>query len=274
MIYVGANGRTTLSAGRKLARSWVVQPKLDGMYVELHTDRSGRIFEATSRTGKPVRTQLDGVRTGCSYAVLVGELEAHTEAGIRVAGCRGYQCASVFDILQLSGRSLAELPYAERRDALYRARAVAQDATADQPWADDARGCAHDRRGRYCQRIPMGWRRLPIVPQRPAQQLVDAWDEWVQYGGGEGVVLVNTRARAGARRAKLKIKPIHTIDAVVCDADEKAAVLIYAGHTFAVACSKLRLRIGDIVEVQHDGWYEQTVTPRNARVLRVRSDLA
>lgn len=272
-MYAGPTGKTAHQRASRLSSRWVVQPKIDGQYVHLHTDRSGKIFAVTSRTGREIETGLVGVQTGAPYSVLCGELEAHTEAGIRAAETAGYQSCHLFDVVQLDGRLWASRSYRARRDALLSAVAREWDRSRDTPWHDDARQRAHDARGRFCRRVPRGWRRLPVVEQRPVAQLDAAWADWVTYTGGEGVVLVNLDAPIGARRAKLKLRDVDTLDATVLAVSKRRCTLAYGGAIFSLGVNGHSLAVGDLVEVTHHGWHESSVTPRHARVTRIRTDL-
>ena len=91
--------------------------------------------------------------------------------------------------------------------------------------------------------------------------------------GGEGLVAVRLDAPATAKNAKRQIKNTDTIDAVVVAADERALVVSYAGHRFAVSCVGRTYLVGEVVSIAHDGWFETSVTPRFARVVRSRPDL-
>lgn len=272
--YCGARGPLTIEAAAKLGAGWAYQPKIDGCYARITTDRAGRVVRVLSRSGSPLHG-LDGLATGMPAATLHAELEAHTEAGIRSAAATGYQRAWLFDATALDGRSISALPYSERYAALHGYQVQAEMRRED-PWQRDRRGDHHDAAGRYCEAIPGDFRRFPIVPQhRGPTAARDLWRSHVEHGGGEGIVAVALKAPVGARNAKRKIKPTDTLDCRVASFDGTAAVLVYGGHTFAVSArGALELRIGAVVEVAHSGWYETGVTPRFARIVRMRDDLA
>ena len=276
--YAGARGRLDLRDLSALpGSSWQVQPKIDGMFVHLHTNDDGRIWRVTSRTGRVVDERihrLTGERVGARWSVLCGELEAHTEAGRLAAESRpgGLPRVHLFDALEVCARSLRGEPYRARRYALCEMHYGLQDGDDGNAFAVDRMGQAYDRRnGRWCPRLESGWRRAPVVPQAPVSEAERLWDEYVSPGG-EGLVVVAMDAPAGARQAKLKIKPRDTLDCVVVDADSKRAVLRSFGREFAVGCGNRTLRPGQVWSVAHEGYYADG-TPRFARLSAPRVDL-
>ena len=272
--YVGATGRITLEQACALdGRAWAAQPKVDGCYGRITTDRTGRVVTVLTRAGRPLDAGLVGLATGIPGAVLHAEVEAHTEAGIRAAASAGFARAHLFDVTAVAGRSVAALPYGERY-ALLHAHHTASEMDRRDPWVVDDQGDVHGLDGRYCRPVPADYRRFPIVPQHRGAGVREMWRSYVERGGGEGLVIVALGARAGARNAKRKVKPIDTLDCTVAAADDRAAVLVYGGHRFTVSArADRKLSPGDIVEVAHNGWYEAGATPRFARIIRRRADL-
>lgn len=273
--YVGAVGRIGLDAAAQLdGRAWAAQPKVDGCYGRITTDRTGRVVTVLTRSGRPLRAGLEGLATGLPGAVLHAEVEAHTEAGLRAAASAGFARAHLFDVTALAGQSIAHVPYGERYAQLHRHHALAELERRD-PWTEDERGDTHGLDGRYCRPVPVDYRRFPIVPQvRGATAIRELWRSYVERGGGEGIVVVALGAKAGARNAKRKIKPVDTLDCRVIATDARTAVLAYGGNRFTVgARADLELRIGELVEIAHSGWYEAGATPRFARLVRRRPDL-
>lgn len=273
--YAGAGARLDPERGIALdADQWGWQAKVDGCYVRVATDRRGAISSLLTRAGAPIAHELVGVRIGLPDAVLAAELEAHTEAGERAAALRGWRNLHVFDAASLRGSRIADRPYLERHamlaDDLEAARTV-----RDERYVVDDQGDAHDRAGRYARPVPRDARRVELVELvRGRDEARALWRSHIEVGGGEGLVAVRLDARLGARGAKRKIKATDSIDAVVVSVDRGAAVLEWRGHRFAVSArGKVCVRVGDIAEVRHDGWYERSVTPRFARLVRVRSDL-
>jgi len=270
--YCGARGPLTLAAAESL-RGYAYQPKIDGCYSRIETSGSGHVIRAITRAGQPLRCGLEGLATGMPSAVLHAEVEAHTEAGIRAAATTGYARAHLFDVTSIDGRDLTAAPYADRYAALHSYQTQAEMRRED-PWRRDRQGDHHDTAGRYCVPVPVDYRRFPIVRQvRGPNAARELWREHVERGGGEGIVAVALAATVGKRRAKLKIKPTDTIDARVVSVDASAATLVYAGHQFLVSARGVPVRPGEVVEVAHSGWYETSVTPRFARIVRVRIDL-
>jgi hypothetical protein len=274
--YAGAAGVLRLEQLAALdARRFAVQPKIDGVYVRLHLDAGGRIARGYSSTGELFDLgDLVGVLAGEPHAQLVGELEAHTEAGIRAALIRGYACAHLHDVIHDGRRYIARAPYRARRDALQRmVVAVELAAGDDRPWVADDQGAAHDpRTGRYQPAIPRAWRRVPVIPQLPLAAASQLWGRAVA-GELEGMVVVALDAPLGARAAKRKIKPTDTLDAVAVAVDAAAVVCRWAGGTFTVGRGCHQVAAGDVVEVRHQGYYEAGAVPRFARLERVRADL-
>jgi hypothetical protein len=273
--YAGAGARLELERAMQLdADRWAWQPKIDGCYVRVSTDRRGRIASVVTRAGAPIGTELLGTPIGLLDAVLAGELEAHTEAGERAAAIRGWRNVHLFDVSRLRGVNCAGLPYRDRYASLHREQALAE-LELEQRYVIDDQGDAHDRAGRYSRPVPRDCRRTPIVPMsRGAGGGRELWRTFVDVAGGEGLVAVRLDAPLGARGAKRKVKVTDTLEAVVLEADGRAAALSYRGHRFVVSARGAELVAGDIVEVRHDGWYEGSVTPRFARIVRVRNDLS
>lgn len=274
--YTGATRRLDPAAGLALDPSrfgW--QLKHDGCYVRLSLDGHGRIASVLSRAGRPVPCDLPGILAGPPDSVLHGELEAHTEAGARHANTRGWAALHLFDVSRLDGRDVSREPYAARYGAIHRAQAQLEDRGDARrcDWTDDATGRHHAAKdGRFVAAIPRDLRRLPIVPMSRGKSGAESlWRSFVEVGGGEGVVAVRLDAPLGARGAKRKIKLTDTIDAVCVSSSPGGSTLLYAGHTFLVGTE---CRVGAVVEVAHDGWYESVPTPRFPRVLRRRDDLS
>jgi ATP-dependent DNA ligase len=264
--YTGATARVSLAEARRLdPRRWAVQEKHDGAFVRLHLDAAGRVRLAFTRSEREVpRAQLGailGARIGRPHAVLVGELEAYTEAGVRAAAARGQALVHLFDCLHDGERSIDRLPYRARRDALWRA------------WvgADEASPGARDARGRYAKARDTAL--APIVAQCPLAHLEAAWGDVVVDGGREGLVLVDLDAPAGARRAKLKAKPFETLDCRAVAVARTTVTLEWRGSLFNVGRGRLHVEQGEVVEVRHAGWYAAGQTPRFPAIVRIRRDL-
>lgn len=276
--YVGAGARLTPERGLELdAKRWAWMPKIDGVYARVSLDRRGRIANVLSRAGAPLveARELVGILAGPRDSVFHGELEAHTEAGNRAAGIRGWRVLHLFDVTRFDGRDVTPLCYAGRYGLLHQAQAELELLGRSNPWTIDDNGDSHDARsGRFMRPVPRDLRRLPIVPlARGRGAGAQLWREHVDLAGGEGVVAVRLDAPARARGAKRKVKASDTIECVVVAAGGGAAQLEYGGHLFAVSARGRELAAGDVVEVLVDGWYESSVTPRFARVVRIRHDL-
>ena len=275
--YTGAGSRLTPERGLALdPAAWAWQPKVDGVYARVSTDRRGRIFSVLSRAGQPIAAarSLLGLLAGPPDSVLHGELEAGTEAGRRAAALRGWAALHLFDCTRHGGRDVSGRPALERHGLLGADRAELVAAGTSNPWVVDDQGDAHDvRTGRYTRPVPRDHRRLPIVPLvRDAREL---WGSFVVRGGGEGVVAVKLDGAAGRRGSKRKVKASDTLDCTVVAIGGGVAELAYGGRLF-LASARGRwsaLPVGARVEVQADGWYEAGATPRFARIQRLRTDL-
>jgi hypothetical protein len=274
-LYAGAAGTVRLEDIAQLGARHVVQPKLDGAYVTVLTDSSGRVRHVITRGGEvnpgPAQELLGVVHVPDS--VLVGELEAYSEAGNRAAATVGHRRVHLFDALRVGGRDVTGETYAARRDALRRAEAQLELART---WTTDDRGAAHDRAGRFVRRVPHDYRRMPVVPQWPASEAPRAWADLVEAGGAEGLVAVALDAPVGRRGAKRRCKPVVTLDAVTVACDGRAASLLWAGNLFVVSARGTvgkQIRPGVVVEVACNGWHEAGCTPKHARIVRVRDDL-
>lgn len=277
VTYVGARGRFDMRRGLSLdPRQWAWQPKIDGCYVTVALDGIGRVDSVRSRSGAtiPQAADLIGIVAGAPDSVLVGEFEAHTEAGNRAAATRGWRLVHLFDCLRYAGADMAGAPYSTRYGLLHRGQAYVESSGSarDRTFALDERGAAHDAVGRYCAGIPRDLRRFPIVPASRGHGAGDRlWAEFVARLGGEGLVAVRLDAPAARRGAKVKIKATDDLDCRVVAADRGRLRCEYGGHLFTVAG---RAPIGSVVAVACDGFYESVMTPRFPRVRRVRIDLS
>jgi hypothetical protein len=203
--YCGAGARLTPERGTALPHTaWAWQPKIDGVYARVTLDARGRVQRVLSRAGEPLRDAADlvGILAGPPDSVLHGELEAHTEAGIRAATTRGWAALHLYDVTRLDGRPLDREPYRARYAALHQAQAQLEDAGAARrhDWTDDATGRHHGASGRFVAAIPRDLRRFPVVPMARGKGAGEAlWRAHVEVGGGEGIVAVRLDAPAKAR---------------------------------------------------------------------------
>ncbi len=278
--YVGATSRLTIAQARELdPRRYVLQEKRDGMYCRLYLDGRGRVARAFSRTDAEIPSSLlvgiIGAHVGRPHAELVGELEAHTEAGNAAAAARGQRLVWLFDCLHDGTRSLLREPYRVRRDAAWRMTSEVECYGADAPWLRDAAGDAHDREsGRYTKARLTDWRVAPIVEQYALGRLDAIWDDLVRDRDGEGLCAVNLDAPVGARNAKIKIKPWEGLDCEAVSVSRTTVTCSWNGHLFNVGRGKHHVEVGETVEIKHAGWYSCGVLPRFPTLVRVRRDLA
>jgi hypothetical protein len=273
--YAGARGRLTLADVTQLGEGHRLQPKLDGSYAQLHLDGAGRIFAAYARSGRRYSSDLLGDLIGCQVGhpgdVLIGELEAHTEAGVRMAQTRGWRNVHIFDALRLQSRDVAPLPHRDRRDLLWRSRVSLPDVSG---WGEGYdRGRVRGADGRYRPSVPRGWRRCPIVEEWPVSHAGRLWER-VESGEAEGLVVVAQAAPIGARRAKSKVKPSRLHDCRVLVVEPRRLLLDWHGTPIRVGRGTWDLEPGDIVELKADGYYEGSGLPRFPRVVRYRADLS
>jgi hypothetical protein len=284
--YAGASGR--IDRDKLLSINFDkcgAMPKIDGCYVRAATDGHGRISTLTYRSGSQVSQAdadgLHGLYTGIADSVLLGELTAQSERGIRQRQLLGYAQLHVFDVARFNGDDVSSQPFAERYAALHRWQSwiecMEPDAARHDTWQSDGVRLHDKRSGRFTRELPRDLRRLPIVPLvRGRDGARDLWNAYVERDGGEGVVVVNLDAPLGAKGSKRKCRATDTIDATVIEIGGGAAVLSWAGRTFACSArGKIasELRAGDLVEVLHNGYGERSSLPQHARIIRKRFDL-
>ena len=272
LAYTGPTSRLCASRVSRLSSDWVLQRKVDGCYVKAFCNSDGRIVRLLSRTGRTYNMAEARSMLGCKVlpcaGIICGELEAHTPVGVKAARERGYSLLHLFDCLALEGvGSLLQLPYNQRRSALYRAWVANADAQGIH------KGPAHDERGKWCTYVPRGHERAPILPVHAVRRFDALWQDEVESGRAEGLVAISWTAPVGARRAKRKIKPYDSVDCVVLeDLGGKLAVRSFCGTFLVQWRGRRRFRPGEVIAVRHDGFYDSG-TPKFARMDRVRTDL-
>lgn len=266
--YAGAGAPLKLEDARALvAKGWGVQPKMDGGYTELHTDRTGRVRRILGRSGQAIplalSSHLVGAWVGWPESVLIGEIEAYTERGNAAFESSGYRSVWLFDCAQADGRSIAREPYHVRREILYRMQSEVV-AEAERSWTPVAgmRG-RENRSGRYVKAMPEDWRLTPIVPW------VGLEEGWARARAGEieGVVLVDPGASLGKRGGKRKLKPVETVDGTVLHAGKSVVVFVPGYGTLKMGRRGLEVREGEVVEIGVESGM------RFPRLLRARPDL-
>lgn len=211
---------------------------------------------------------LIGALVGAPGSVLVGEIEAFTEAGNRIAAANGHRRIHLFDVIRAGEEYVARQPYHVRRDALWRMQSEVECNGGEQ-----VTGRARDAEGCFVSPKVPGWRLTPIVPQWPASLVEVAWGDVVIDGEGEGLVLVNLDAGMGAKSSKIKCRPWETLDCPVVGVSRTTITATWCGHPFNVARGKHEPAVGDVVEVKHAGFYETGVTPKYPSLVRVRREL-
>ena len=101
---------------------YVAEEKHDGHWAEIVTDAEGRIKTLTSRSG----TRFEGINVEglighpiyAPNSVLVGELEAATEAANKRNAQLGHRRLWVFDVVQMLGQDVTGMTYEQRRELL------------------------------------------------------------------------------------------------------------------------------------------------------------
>lgn len=280
--YAGPRSSVPFDKLEQLATTHALQEKRDGEYVRVHLDASGRIARLFSRSGAIVSDELAGdvlgALVGMPNAELVGELEAHTEAGRRAAKKRGHAVVHLFDAIRDGGQYLARAPYRER----YRALQVMQEWAAGELERGRFRGGHRTRdmkKGSYSPDVlgPAGLRRAPILPCLTLEQARQVWER-ARCDEAEGLVAAALEAPLGARLAKVKCKPSDTLDCQVVSYDGKGFATLRAGTMqFAVSArgrSGEGLAPGVWVEVKFNGWMKSSNRPKFARIVRRRPDLS
>lgn len=282
--YAGAAG-TVIQPEQlpELGSGYVAQPKMDGIYGLVSTDRAGRISAIVTRAGKLLGPQLLSHFAGVRWmpdSTIVAEVELWTENSNRVADARGYRMLHAFDCERIAGKNVSRESYRVRRDALLRAQVELENRGDDRPWVEDDVGDFHDlKTGRYAKPIPKGWRRVAIVPQLPVARASEAWTSWVDHqeaGPAEGLVAVSLDAQLGKARSKLKAKRADTLDAVVVSVSPRALTTFWTAGQQRVTVSRpksLDVAVGQVVALSYEGFHDSG-EPRFARVARVRCDLA
>lgn len=281
--YAGASGTNVDPEElHKLGSGYVLQPKQDGIFGLVSTDKTGRVSNIVTRTGEILGANLMAEFRGVRWApnsLIVAEVELWTEASNRIAETRGYRMIHAFDAHQVGGVDLSSEPYRVRRDALMRAESQLVNDDVDRPWNEDDEGDAHDvKTGRYQAKVPKGWRRVSVVPQLPVGAASEAWAAWVDggtCGPCEGLVAVALEAKLGAKRSKLKSKRTSTIDATVTAMSDRAVSLYWLAGQRTITVSRpktIAFKVGAVVELVHEGFHESG-EPRFCRALRLRPDL-
>ena len=289
-LFAGARG---IVKSREAVQGWIVQRKYDGQYAEIELDCHGLVRELRSKTGRVIRTDesqsMLGVFAGYPNSILVGELMGHTEEGKKNTRTRGYSRVFIFDALVLRDELVDGQPF-HARDTMIKKMYGELSAIVGtrKAWWDDKESRARDFHGKFTTRVPKSWKRVPTVENfyglKGGKTL---WDTYVK-GGGEGIVWCDPNAPVGKRGAKLKQKPLDTLDCQVesigtnyCqvsfydlkDLEEGAVVQECRKKAFVIFHGKRNLSIGDTVEVGFNGFTEKSGLPKFPRILKTRKDL-
>jgi ATP-dependent DNA ligase len=104
------------------AGRWAAEEKLDGHWAEVWTNDQGVIYKLTSRTGLSFDagdTQgVMGLQTPLFNSRLAGELECGTQLSNKRYAELKHRRIHLFDVLDLLGQSIIQLPYEKRRALL------------------------------------------------------------------------------------------------------------------------------------------------------------
>jgi hypothetical protein len=271
-VYTGPRRRVRLEELAAMqARGFVAEEKLDGWYVTLTIGtlprlgtspgridggydrrfwrgarRPGVVTSMVTRGGRaaPAGDVLHRQTPWPDGTVLVGELMTSTPAARLWQERHGCTGVVLFDALAVGGEDWTWMPQAARREQLER-------------MVDGLSG-----RDRAVFQLPRRSHRIAEL----ARSVIDE--------GGEGVVVIDPQARAGAGRWKAK-----RTDTVTCTvlrplpAEGVVEVMLgSAGQRFAVSLPRFDVRPGQLVDVACMGTYESG-EPRHARITRERQDL-
>jgi ATP-dependent DNA ligase len=176
---------------------FVVEEKNDGHWCEVITDATGKVIRVGGRSGKPFANAnvegILGMQTHLPDTVLVGELEAGTEAALMRHQRIGFHRVHLFDMVKLMGLATVELPYEKRRELLEMALAKSTN-------------------GDFISRFR--------VTRRAAEGFVAFYNKVIEEGG-EGLVLkrLGTKYKphgaSGKTEEWVKVKAQHFVDYVV-----------------------------------------------------------
>lgn len=104
------------------AGCWAAEEKRDGCWAEVKIDENGRIKSLTSRIGKPYTGDnvagLLGLQTHLPNSILVGELEAASEAATDRYRAIGYRRVHIFDAPVIAGMTITDRDYETRRQVV------------------------------------------------------------------------------------------------------------------------------------------------------------
>jgi len=99
--------------------AWAAEEKRDGAWAEVKIGPDGKIQSLTSRVGKlftgDTSNGLVGLQTHLPNSILVGELEAASEAATDRYRALGYRRLHIFDAPILAGQDLTSQDYETRR---------------------------------------------------------------------------------------------------------------------------------------------------------------
>ena len=280
MIPGGASGRVTLQQAARLGRrAYVCQEKHDGVMAHVVCDTAGRARHFFYRSGAAIpdslTTGIKGEVVGYPHAEFLAELEALTEASVRLVAARGgIRLAHIWDLAHDGTRSLVAEPYRVRRAALQAMRADIELNGPRRSWERDRSGRAHGKgSGRFVAPSPEGWRRMPITTDWPIAQLEDVWGRLVDGGDAEGLVIRAVDAPIGKRGAARKLKRAEFTDLVVASVSRTVVTCHYAGSYISLGRGRHDVRVGDVVEVRSNGEYETQRVLRFPALVRVREDM-
>lgn len=283
-MYCGPTSSLPVEKLLTLDCRWAFQPKIDGVYCTVTTDANGRIANMLYRSGERVTTHdsdgLIGQYIGLPDSVVHGELEAQTEASLRARATRRFACVHLFDASRIASSNVTTSPFYERYGWLQRWRAYVdcyeREACTPVVTRRDENRFVRDVLGRFVRPAKGAVVRFPIVPNVFGRGAVRGlWASFVETGG-EGVVAIRLDAPFGARGAKKKCRATTTFDCVVTAVSPRVAQLVYRGYSFVVSAAgkaAIGIRPGDLVEVAANGWYEGSIKPKHARIVRVRRDI-
>lgn len=249
-VVVGANWRAPCPKCGPAYQTGIFGPKrLDHRFAH-NQRRHGAIAGALYRSGRSATMSLGplhGLELGVpDGTVLAGELMERTDAAARWCGARSVPVGLVlFDVLRWGDEDLAAEPYLKRRGTL--------------DWLAGG--------------LPEQAQRFVTVAPAYRDRFRDRYESIIA-SGGEGVVIKDPGASAGARRGAFKVKRHDNLDVRVLAIEEQTLLVEWgAGRTFRVTRPAFPVTVGGFVECKHVGLTTRDL-PRHCVAVRPRDDIS
>jgi ATP-dependent DNA ligase len=183
--------------------NYVAERKIDGEWCAIHVDVPGKLrFETRSglEHSNAYTSSLTNLNLGMlgKGTILIGELEAGTEAATEVYNRLGYRRIHLFDIVSVKGTDIRNMFLRDRRTLL---------------------------RNNIYSLIPKELKKILPLVESVDKSFVKFYNKIIK-AGGEGVVIKQTDISGWSYRASgktdhwIRIKPEHTMDYIVLGADK------------------------------------------------------